>query len=152
MSKFVWLATGSKQWLKAERLQRLDNRQIILYPEADGFELWQGIATDSQKKGLTVKVSSLIENNATDEQKANGYDIADYLIEQQNKINQSNEIIDSCNAKLETVLNDESLLNDFYTILDEQKAVALYNAGLSEPEAERQCTQPQNLRNVAWSV
>ncbi len=71
-----------------------------------------------------MKVSSLIENNATDKQKANGYDIADYLIEQQNEINQSNEIIDSCNAKLETVLNDESLLNDFYTILDEQKAFA----------------------------
>ncbi len=139
-------------WLKVNRLRQLENRQIILYPDADGFELWQGIAIDSQRQGFNVKTSSLIENFATYEQKRNQYDLADYLIEQQNEINQSNEIIDSYNAKLETVLNDESLLNDFYTILDEQKAVALYNAGLSEPEAERQCTQPQNLRNVAWSV
>ncbi len=83
-----------------------------------------------------MKVSSLIENNATDKQKANGYDIADYLIEQQNKINQSNEIIDSYNAKLETVLNDESLLNDFYTILDEQKAFCHQLLHLLDPECK----------------
>ncbi len=49
MSQFVWLATGSKQWLKVERLQKLDNRQIILYPDADGFDQWQTLATDAQR-------------------------------------------------------------------------------------------------------
>jgi hypothetical protein len=151
MSQFVWLATGSKQWLKAERLQRLDNRQIILYPDADGFDQWQAVATDAQRQGLNVKASALIENFATDRQKQNQYDLADYLIEQQTEINQTNTSIDVFNTKLETVLNDESLFNEFNLILDEQKAIAVYN-GSSEEEAERICTRSENVRAVALSV
>ncbi len=149
--EFVWLGSNSKTWLKTERLTRLGTRQIILYPDADGFELWQEIATDAQRQGSTVKVSNLIENHATDEQKANGYDLADYLINQQTEINELNEFTDSYNAKLEMVLNDKSLLTDFETILDEQKAIAIYN-GLTELETERICAQPENLRSVVMSL
>ncbi|CAN5363067.1 DUF6371 domain-containing protein [soil metagenome] len=150
--EFVWLGSNSKTWLKAKRLKRLGQRQIILYPDADGFEVWQGIAADAIKQGLTVKVSSLIETQATDEQKANGYDLADYLILQQKEINQFNDFVDSYNAKLETVLNDEKLKRDFETILDEQKTVAVICGELSEVEAERLCTQPENIRAVVLSV
>ncbi len=148
---FVWLATGSKQWLKVERLQRLDNRQIILYPDADGFDQWQAVATDAQRQGLTVKVSSLIENFATDQQKQNQYDLADYLINQQNEINEINEVYDAYNSKVDLILNDETLFNGFKLFLEEQKAIAICN-GLSELEAERICTQPENVRAVALSV
>lgn len=151
MPKFVWLATGSKQWLKVERLRRFDNRQVILYPDADGFDQWQAVAADAQRQGLNVKASRLIEDFATDEQKQNQYDLADYLIEQQRQINQTNELFDSYNAKLETVLNDESLFADFNSILDEQLAIAVYN-GESETTAERICTQPENVRSTALSV
>jgi hypothetical protein len=143
--EFVWLACNSKTWLKAERLQRFGQRQIILYPDADGFELWQTIATNSTRQGSTVKVSNLIESHATAEQKANGYDLADYLINQQTEINRSNALIDRFNA------NDKAMLKDVNIILNEQKAIAVYN-GLSELEAERICTQPENLRSVALSV
>ncbi len=143
--EFVWLACNSKTWLKVERLQRFGNRQIILYPDADGFELWQTIATDATRQGSTVKVSNLIENHATAGQKTNGYDLADYLIEQQTEINRSNALIDRFNA------NDEAMLKDVNIILNEQKAIAVYN-GLSELEAETVCTQPENLRSVALSV
>jgi hypothetical protein len=149
--EFVWLAIGSKQSLKVEKIKRLGNRQIILYPDADGFEAWQAVATDAQRQGVNVKVSSLIENQATAEQKANGFDLADYLLSQQTEINQYNSFVDSYNVKLEAVLNDESLLTDFETILNEQKAVAVYN-GLSELEAETLCTHPDNVRSVALSV
>jgi hypothetical protein len=82
MPQFVWLGSNSKQWLKVERLERLGKRQVILFPDADGFEQWQAVATDANRQGLTVRVSTLIETLATDEQKKEGYDIADYLIEQ----------------------------------------------------------------------
>jgi hypothetical protein len=150
--EFVWLACNSKSWLKAERIKRLGTRQIILYPDADGFNLWQSIAADAQRQGLTIKVSNLIENHATDEQKANGYDLADYLINEQTEINQFNNFVDRYNSKLETVLNDERLKRDFETILNEQKSILIINGGLSEGEAERICRQPENLRSVAWSV
>jgi hypothetical protein len=148
--EFVWLGSNSKTWLKTERLKRLGQRQIVLYPDADGFELWQSIAADAQRQGSTIKVSNLIESHATIEQKANGYDLADYLINQQAEINQTNDFIDRYNAKLATVLSGD-LKWDVETILDEQKAIAIYN-GLSEAEAERICTQPENLRSVALSV
>ena len=147
----LWLATGSKQWLKAERLNRLDGRQIILYPDADGFDLWQGIALDAQRQGLTVKASALIENHATAAQKENGYDLADYLIEQANRINEINENYDAYNSKVDLILNDESLLNGFDLFLEEQKAIVIYN-GAFETEAERICTRAENVRAVALSV
>ena len=149
--EFIWLGCNSKSWLKVERLKRLGTRRIILYPDADGFNLWQGIASEARTQGLTVKVSSLIETHATDEQKANGYDLADYLINQLTEINQFNTFVDSYNAKLEIVLSDERLKRDFEIILDEQKAIAIYN-GESETEAERKCRQPENVRSVVMSI
>jgi hypothetical protein len=148
----VWLACNSKTWLKVERLQSLGNRQIILYPDADGFELWQTIATNSTRQGSTVKVSTVVDNHATAEQKANGYDLADYLIAQQDEINEFNELTDSYNSKVALVLNDESLFADFNSILNEQKAVLLSYGDLSETEVERISTQPENIRAIALSV
>jgi ketopantoate reductase len=83
---------------------------------------------------------------------ANGYDLADYLINQQAEINELNEVYDAYNSKLEMVLNDESLKQDFNSILGEQKAIAMYNGGLSENEVERICRQPENMRSVVMSV
>ena len=138
--------------LPFHRVAKQENRQIILYPDADGFNLWQQIAQDAKRQGLTVKVSSLIENHATGEQKANGYDLADLLINQQREINQINSYVDSYNTKLETILNDETLNQDFETILNEQKAVLVIDGKLSELEAERLITSIENLRNIVLSL
>ena len=100
--EFVWLGCNSKTWLKAERLQRLGKRQVILYPDADGFGLWQSVAQKAALRGLTVKVSRLIETNATEQQKADGYDLADYLISQQTEINHSNFLTDRYNDSLKS--------------------------------------------------
>ncbi len=148
----VWLGSYSKQWLNATRMQRLGNRQIILYPDADGFNQWQTIATDARRLGLDVKVSNLIETHATIEQKTDGYDLADYLIERQIERKQTNDFIDRYNANLGTVLNDESLFTDFNSILDEQKAILMIDGELSEIEAETQITKVENFRNIVLSI
>ncbi len=88
--EFVWLGCNSKSWLKAERLERLGQRQIVLYPDADGFDLWQKVAAEARIKNLNVIVSDLIETRATDQEKADGYDLADYLIDEQKEINEFN--------------------------------------------------------------
>lgn len=150
--EFIWLGSNSKSWLKYERLKSLENRQIILYPDADGFNLWQEKATVAQRLGSTIKVSSLIENNATDEQKANGYDLADYLINQQTKINKTNDYIDRYNAKLEMVLNNKKLKQDFETILNEQKVAVLNDGKLSEEEVESSITNVENIRRIILSL
>lgn len=77
----IWIACGGKSNFKAESLERLGrDRKILIFPDADGFEKWQAIASDASKSGLRVKVSDLIERCATDAEKAKGYDLADYLI------------------------------------------------------------------------
>jgi hypothetical protein len=98
--ELVWLGSNSKQWLNAERLQRLGTNQIILYPDADGFQQWQRTATDARRLGLDVKVSSLIEAHATPEQKTDGYDLADYLIQHQKERNAYNKAIDEHNLQI----------------------------------------------------
>jgi hypothetical protein len=107
LPQFVWLGCNSKSWLKVERLQRLGTRRIILYPDADGFDQWQKVAAEARIKNLNVVMSDLLETHATDQEKADGFDLADYLINQQAEINELNEITDSYNAKLEMVLNDD---------------------------------------------
>ncbi len=139
--EFVWLGCNSKQWLKVERLQKLAGRRILLYPDADGFDDWRSVAAAARAKNLNVVVSDLIETFATGEQKAGGYDLANYLIEQQTEINKTN-------AKIEMVLNDESLFADFETILAEQKAIILYDGEQSEIEADAIVTRPENLRRT----
>lgn len=81
ISDFLWLATGSKQWLKVHRLEKLGrDRIIVLYPDADGYLAWSSVASEAHSQGLHVKVSSLIEKRATDLEKRTGFDIADYLM------------------------------------------------------------------------
>jgi hypothetical protein len=99
--EWLWLATGSKQNLTIERLQRLGTRRIILYPDADGFQQWQTITHKARRQGLDVRVSDWIETEATDEQKAEGYDLADYLIQQQRAVNEYNEFVDAHNLRID---------------------------------------------------
>jgi hypothetical protein len=150
--EFVWLGCNSKTWLKSERLQRLGQRQIILYPDADGFALWQEIAFEGQRQGLTVKVSKIIESQATAEQKTGGYDLADYLINQQHELNELNELSNSYNAKLETVLSDEKLQSDFQIIIDEQLSILMIDGNLSRMEAETITNAPNNLRRIIQTL
>ena len=149
--EFVWLGANSKTWLNAARLEQIGNRQIILYPDADGYARWTETAQEARARGVKVKVSSLIENHATDEQKQNGYDLADYLVNQQREINEFNNYADEYNARLETVLNDESLREEFNSILDEQKAVMI-DSGLSETEADKLLSDPAIIRRAVMCL
>lgn len=101
-SEYVWLAAGAKQNLNAEKLSRLQTEKIILYPDADGYEKWREMARNARLLGCAVEVSNLLENHATNEQKAEGYDLADYLINEQTRINQYNEFVDAQNLRGET--------------------------------------------------
>jgi len=118
-SDFVWLATGSKQWLKAKRIRRLGrHRTIILYPDADGFEKWQETASEARKAGYAVKVSNLIDKRARAEEKSNGADLADYLIREQRK------------------RNDPAIRESFLDLIEERLAIMTIDGGLTDAQAE----------------
>lgn len=117
----VWIACGGLSNLKAENLSRIaKGRKLILFPDANGFDKWQAIATEAQKAGIAANVSDLLERLATSYQKRDGLDLADYLIaEQQTR-------------------NDPAIRAAFAELIEERLAIMTIDGGLSIEDAENQ--------------
>ena len=78
--EYIWLATGGKSQLSIDKLKVLKGRTVIMFPDVDGYEYWKNKAKDVEVIGCKVVVSDLLENNATDEDRANKIDLADWLV------------------------------------------------------------------------
>ena len=72
----VWLATGSKQNLKAPLMEPLKNRKIVLYPDKGEYDDWMKKAELLKGIGLKIEVSDILENTNFKE----GADLADYYL------------------------------------------------------------------------
>ncbi len=94
---FVWLAVGSKSYLKTERLASLRGRKIMLYPDLNAYhdltnargrtiKGWLTLATQLRADGFDIHVSDVLEQLATDEERAKGLDLADFLLREPNRI------------------------------------------------------------------
>lgn len=78
LPKFIWLATGSKtNNLKPEKCKALKNRKVFMFPDLGAYDHWS-----KKAKELGFQISDLLEKNATEEQRKDGWDLADYLIKQ----------------------------------------------------------------------
>ncbi len=83
----LWLAVYSLSSLTLNKCQALKDRNVYLFPDLskDGkaFELWSNKATQIQKgiKGAYFKASNLLEQLAPQQDKEQGKDLADYLIQ-----------------------------------------------------------------------
>jgi hypothetical protein len=84
----VWIAAGGKG-IQDEKWPPLKGRRIVLFPDASlpdekkgktPYQLWSERAAALQKEGYKVTISDLLERRATTEQRAAGYDLADYLL------------------------------------------------------------------------
>lgn len=80
MPEFVWLACGGKTQLNAGRLAVLRHRRVLLFPDGDAFAAWQTIADEAAAQGQDVRCSDLIERQGAADEKAEGVDLADYLL------------------------------------------------------------------------
>jgi Domain of unknown function (DUF6371) len=81
--ELLWFSIGGKSFLTLEKLSQFKSHKIILFPDADGYSNWLEKAVVANRNGIDVSVSDLIEKYATAEEKANGYDLADYLIKKE---------------------------------------------------------------------
>ncbi|RDB02398.1 DUF6371 domain-containing protein [Runella aurantiaca] len=86
--KYVWLASGG-MGLQEDKFEPLAKRKIILFPDAGidrgqgtPYEKWLLKAEVLQKADYDVSVSTLVEKAATGTQRQQGFDLADYLIQQ----------------------------------------------------------------------
>ncbi len=79
LPQFIWLAVGSLTNLNAEKCSILKGRTITLFPDLNGFEKWSNKAKElSPLAHFTV--SDLLERKASEAEKKQGFDLADYLI------------------------------------------------------------------------
>ena len=53
-----------------------------MFPDVDGFEYWSNKTKEVETIGCRVIVSDLLEKNATDEDRTNKIDLADWLVKQ----------------------------------------------------------------------
>jgi hypothetical protein len=75
LPQFIWLAAGGKEGLNQVKCQVLKDRQVTLWPDVNAFAKWKKKANE-----FGFGISDLIEKNATEDQRAKGWDLADYLI------------------------------------------------------------------------
>lgn len=91
---YIWLATGGLQYLNLRLFQNLKNRQVILYPDLGAYELWEKKMEPLLKAKFDISISSLLEERASKEEIDKGYDIADYLIDCNDKNQKSVTVSD----------------------------------------------------------
>lgn len=79
LSQFIWVAVGSLTNLNAEKCSILKGRTVTLFPDLNGFD-----KRSSKAKELShltrFTVSDLLERKATEAERKQGFDLADYLI------------------------------------------------------------------------
>ena len=81
MSDFVWLATGGMNGcFNKDAVEVLSGREVVLVPDLGAMDKWKSKLPLLQSICKQVLVSSILEDNATDEQKTKGLDIADFLL------------------------------------------------------------------------
>ena len=81
ISDFIWLVTGGMHGcLNKNAIKVLGGRDIILFPDLGATDKWKSKIPLLQSVCKRVVISNILEDNATDEQKTKGLDIADFLL------------------------------------------------------------------------
>jgi hypothetical protein len=77
---FLWLASGSLSNLTAEKCRVLAGRKVVLFPDLKCFEKWRERSHQLQAQiDFNITVSDLLERQASEADKEQGLDLADYL-------------------------------------------------------------------------
>lgn len=130
---FIWLATGGLNNLSKSRFEPLRGRKVVLYPDLGAFDKWSEKAKEL-KSICSISVSGLLEQVATEKERDNGFDVADYLIRfnQQKTTNENDRIrkitkqigefeerIDEAkrlNRSLEQTFREVAMQTEFYQV------------------------------------
>lgn len=86
----IWLAAGGLGEVQPDKFRALRGRKVILFPDTDpdgiAFQRWteaanQVMQTSFWEESPPIRVSSILEEHATGEQKERKIDLVDYLFE-----------------------------------------------------------------------
>lgn len=78
---FIWIATGGMNGcFNKDAVEVLRNREVILVPDLGATDKWKSKMPLLQSVCKSATVSDILESNATEEQRQQGLDIADFLL------------------------------------------------------------------------
>ncbi len=90
---FVWLSCGGLQSFKPELLAPLVNHKIVVFPDTDetgeAYKQWLAVLQQAQRQyafKYPLRISNLLEQHASFEQKSRKIDIVDFLFEVTQKL------------------------------------------------------------------
>lgn len=79
LPQFIWLAVGSLTNLNAEKCSILKGRNVTLFPDLNGFDKWN-IKAKELSHITKFNISDLLECKASELERQQGFDLADYLV------------------------------------------------------------------------
>ena len=77
MPQCIWVAVGGKTQL-GDKVEVLAGRHVTAFPDIDGYDKWK--EKIHERPYLNIQVSDYLQENATEEDRRAGIDIADILI------------------------------------------------------------------------
>ncbi len=84
---FLWLSCSAKGEFKLKKLEPIKHRKIIAYPDCEiqkngstTYQEWKRKAEGFNANGFDIYVSDLLEEETADEQKNEGFDVADFFM------------------------------------------------------------------------
>lgn len=82
MPEYLWLAAGSLEGLNPAKCKVLKGRNVILFPDMDGFFKWQDKARELNDRipAAIFQISDFMQRNVLQHQRQPGMDIADMYI------------------------------------------------------------------------
>ena len=84
LPQFIWVASSGLNGLNAEKCSILKGRTVTLFPDLNGFDKWSSKAEELSHLAIFT-VSDLLELKASEAERIDGLDIADYLAESKPK-------------------------------------------------------------------
>ena len=81
LPQFLWIASGGKNGcFNANSLSILAGRSVVLFPDLGATDYWQSKIGLMKSCGIEVQMFDYLEANASETERKEGYDIADYLL------------------------------------------------------------------------
>lgn len=109
MPDVLWIATGGKNGCFNERaIHVLAGRDVMLMPDLGATQEWQGKLPMLRKVCRSISVNDVLETMATNEQRNQGLDIADFLLMEDTPRMILQKMIDR-NPALQTLIDELDL-------------------------------------------